>query len=95
MCLFDILILFNQAWPVRKHLDDWLSDDVRHRLTDDFLSGEVEVGEGVWLGTGAAVIQCLRIGEWTYVGAGAVVVEDLPPRVMAYGVPARPVRPVD
>lgn len=56
------------------------------------VSGNVEVGEGCDLGTGAAVIQGKRIGEWTVVGAGAVVVKDLPANVTAVGAPARPIK---
>jgi acetyltransferase-like isoleucine patch superfamily enzyme len=35
------------------------------------------------------VIDRISIGDWSYIGAGAVVVRDLPPSVMAYGVPAK------
>jgi UDP-perosamine 4-acetyltransferase len=54
------------------------------------LAGGVSLGEGVLLGVGAAVIPGRRIGAWTRVGAGGVVVRDLPERVTAVGVPARP-----
>lgn len=54
------------------------------------ISGNVVLGDGVTIGTGAAVIQGRTIGAGTTVGAGAVVVTDLPPDVVAVGVPARP-----
>lgn len=56
------------------------------------LAGGVMIGEGAHLGVGASVIPGCRVGEWSLVGAGGVVVKDIPPRVVAYGVPARPVR---
>jgi sugar O-acyltransferase (sialic acid O-acetyltransferase NeuD family) len=54
------------------------------------LAGGVRIGRGAFLGIGSVVIPNLRIGEWTTVGAGAVVIQDLPARVTAVGVPARP-----
>lgn len=59
------------------------------------LGGRVHLGREVFLGTGVTVAPRLEVGERTIVGAGAVVVEDLPPRVLAYGVPARPMREID
>jgi acetyltransferase-like isoleucine patch superfamily enzyme len=54
------------------------------------LSGDVHLGDGVTIGTGACVIQGVHIGAGTFVGAGAAVVNDLPAGVVAVGVPARP-----
>lgn len=56
------------------------------------LSGDVACGTGVYFGTGAAIINNVSIGEWTIVGAGAVVTADLPSRVVAVGVPAKPIK---
>jgi len=56
------------------------------------LAGNVTVGEGCYFGLNSAVINDLSIGEWSVIGAGAVVVKDIPPRVVAVGVPARPTR---
>ena len=56
------------------------------------IAGTVTVGEEAFIGTGASVIPGMRIGARTTVGAGAVVVEDLPPDVVAMGVPARVTR---
>ena len=53
------------------------------------LGGNVTIGEGAFLGVGAAAIPGVTIGAWSIVGAGAVVVSDLPERILAVGVPAR------
>ena len=53
------------------------------------LAGNVTLGDGVFLGIGAVVIPGISIGARTTVGAGAAVVTDLPPGVVAVGVPAR------
>lgn len=55
------------------------------------VSGAVTVRRGATLGTGAVTRQGVEIGAGTFVGAGAAVVSDLPPHVVAVGVPARPV----
>jgi acetyltransferase-like isoleucine patch superfamily enzyme len=52
----------------------------------------ITLGENVWLGAGAKVMDGVTIGDHVVVGAGAVVTEDLPPGAVAVGVPARVVR---
>lgn len=56
------------------------------------ISGEIEMGEGVYCGTGAKLINQLKIGEGTIIGAGAVVSKDLPANCTAVGVPAKPIK---
>jgi UDP-N-acetylbacillosamine N-acetyltransferase len=58
------------------------------------LGGRVEVGRAAWIGIGSVVSDRVRIGAGSIIGAGAVVVRDIPAGVVAYGVPARPVRAV-
>jgi acetyltransferase EpsM len=58
------------------------------------LGGRARVGRGAWVAIGAIVSHRVAIGEESVVGAGAVVVRDVPPRVVAFGVPARIVRNV-
>jgi sugar O-acyltransferase (sialic acid O-acetyltransferase NeuD family) len=58
------------------------------------VSGGVTIRRGATLGTGAVTRQGVEIGAGTYVGAGAAVVTDLPPGVIAVGVPARVTRDV-
>jgi acetyltransferase-like isoleucine patch superfamily enzyme len=52
----------------------------------------IAVGENVWLGAGALVMDGVTIGDDVVVGAGAVVTADLPKGAVAVGVPARVVR---
>lgn len=56
------------------------------------ISGEVTIGEGVYVGTGAKIINQLEIGDYTTVGAGAVVCKTLPGHCTAVGVPAKVVK---
>ncbi|MDI6740700.1 MAG: acetyltransferase [Candidatus Edwardsbacteria bacterium] len=58
------------------------------------LCGLVRVGANGWVCAGAIVLPRLTIGHDAIVGAGAVVTKNIPPSVVAYGVPARVVRPV-
>jgi acetyltransferase EpsM len=53
------------------------------------LAGRVTVGARAHIGTGASVIPGKTIGADAIVGAGAVVINDIPPAVIAVGVPAR------
>jgi acetyltransferase-like isoleucine patch superfamily enzyme len=52
----------------------------------------IALGENVWLGAGALVMDGVRIGDDVVVGAGAVVTGDLPSGSIAAGVPARVMR---
>ena len=54
--------------------------------------GDVEIKEGVYLGTGVITIQNISIGKYSVIGAGAVVTKDIPDNCVAVGIPARPVK---
>ena len=53
---------------------------------------EVRIGNNVWVGANATILPGVTIGDNTVIGAGAVVSRDLPPNVLAMGVPARVIR---
>jgi UDP-N-acetylbacillosamine N-acetyltransferase len=53
------------------------------------LAGRVTVGEAAWIGIGSTVIEGKTIGAGAVIGAGSVVLADIPPKVVAYGVPAK------
>jgi acetyltransferase-like isoleucine patch superfamily enzyme len=52
----------------------------------------IALGDNVWLGTGAKVLDGVRVGSDVVVGANAVVNADLPDGAIAAGVPARVLR---
>lgn len=56
--------------------------------------GDIVLEDDVWLGTGVTVSAGVRIGRGTVVAAGSVVTKDLPPFVLAGGIPARVIRPL-
>jgi sugar O-acyltransferase (sialic acid O-acetyltransferase NeuD family) len=56
------------------------------------ISGEVNIGECVYVGTGAKIINQLEIGNNTIVGAGALVAKSLPANCTAVGIPAKPIK---
>jgi sugar O-acyltransferase (sialic acid O-acetyltransferase NeuD family) len=56
------------------------------------ISGEVNIQEGVYVGTGAKIINQLEIGQYTTIGAGAVVSKSLPANCVAVGIPAKPIK---
>jgi acetyltransferase-like isoleucine patch superfamily enzyme len=55
----------------------------------------VIIGTNVWLGRGVMVLPGSKIGDHTVVAAGSIVKGDLPPRVLAAGIPAQVVRELD
>ena len=58
-------------------------------------SAPVVIGRNVWIGTRTLVMPGSKIGDHTVVAAGSVVRGDLPPRVLAAGNPAQPVKDLD
>ncbi len=52
----------------------------------------ITLGDDVWLGTGAKVLDGVSIGSRVVVGANAVVSENLPDAVVAAGIPAKVLR---
>jgi acetyltransferase-like isoleucine patch superfamily enzyme len=54
--------------------------------------GPVRIGSNCWLGVNCAVASGVTIGERCVIGANSVVTKDLPPRTLAAGAPARPLK---
>ncbi|HEV3058168.1 MAG TPA: acyltransferase [Vicinamibacterales bacterium] len=69
--------------------DHDFSDPTVTVLAQSRRSAGVEVGDGVWMGAGAKVLDGVRIGEHAVIGAGAVVRDDVPAAAIAVGIPAR------
>jgi UDP-perosamine 4-acetyltransferase len=52
------------------------------------VSGNVALGRGVYVGTGASILEGLELGERSILGAGAVATRTIPRHALAVGVPA-------
>jgi acetyltransferase-like isoleucine patch superfamily enzyme len=78
--------------------------DAAHRFDDPELpithqgftsKGPVRIGDNCWFGANCVVTSGVTIGERCVVGANSVVTEDLPPRTIAAGLPAKVIREID
>jgi acetyltransferase-like isoleucine patch superfamily enzyme len=67
--------------------------DYAHIAPGCRVAGRVRIGAGAMLGIGTCVRDKQVIGTRAMVGAGSVVVDDIPNAVIAYGAPARVIRP--
>ena len=70
-------------------------EDFVHVSPHATLCGDVNVGEGTWIGAGATIIQGKKIGKWSVIGAGSVVVNDIPDNVLAFGNPCKVIKYLD
>lgn len=55
---------------------------------------EIHIGNNVWIASNTVVIGGVHIGDNVVIGAGSVVTKDIPDNVIAFGAPARPIRPI-
>ncbi len=51
-----------------------------------------KIGNDVWIGAGAALLEGISIGDGAVIGAGALVTKDVPPYALVGGVPAKVLR---
>jgi acetyltransferase-like isoleucine patch superfamily enzyme len=51
--------------------------------------GGISIGDDVWIGFGAIVLDGVHIGKDAVIGAGSVVTKDVPSKCIAVGNPAR------
>lgn len=90
-------ILTNQI-HIGNHVQINLACTIEHDdILEDFttlspgvnVSGNVTLETGVFVGTGACIIEKTRIGRWSIIGAGSVVIKDIPENTTVVGNPTR------
>jgi acetyltransferase-like isoleucine patch superfamily enzyme len=59
-----------------------------------FITGPIEIGDNVWIGTKATILNGVSIGSNAVIGANAVVTRSIEANVIAGGIPARVIGPV-
>jgi len=59
------------------------------------ISGNVLIGEGTHVGTGAIILPNITIGKWCKIGAGAVVIKDIPDYSVVVGVPGKIIKTLE
>jgi sugar O-acyltransferase (sialic acid O-acetyltransferase NeuD family) len=68
---------------------DCIIEDYVHIAPGAILCGNVQIGEGSFIGAGTTIMQGIKIGKWSVIGAGSVVVRDIPDQVTAFGSPCK------
>ena len=54
--------------------------------------GDIVLGNDVWIGYEAVIMAGVTIGDGAIIGARAVVTKDVPPYMVAGGIPAKPIK---
>jgi maltose O-acetyltransferase len=52
----------------------------------------VKIEDGVWIGAGSIILGGVTVGRKSVIAAGSVVNKNIPPSVIAAGVPCRPIK---
>jgi acetyltransferase EpsM len=68
---------------------DAIIEDFVSIMFDVKISGNVTIGEGTYIGSGAIILPNLKIGKWCKIGAGSVVTKDVPDGATFLGIPAK------
>jgi len=79
------------TYPFPILADEWAlrREDVTNAWDN---KGDIVIGNDVWIGYEAVVLQGVTIGDGAIIGARALVTKDVPPYAIVGGVPARKIR---
>lgn len=81
----------DSTYPFPIFYEEWGLD--MKNVTDAWDNkGDITVGNDVWIGYEAVILQGVTIGDGAIIGARAVVTKDVPPYTIVGGVPAKKIR---
>ena len=79
------------TYPFPLFFEEWDLD--KSNVTDAWDNkGDIVIGNDVWIGYEAVIMQGVTIGDGAIIGTRAVVTKDVPPYSIIGGVPAKPIR---
>lgn len=74
--------------------DGHVVDAVPHSLYVRDEPEETRIEDDVWLGCDVMICKGVTIGKGSVIGAKSMVIRDIPPGVLAAGIPAEVIRPL-
>ncbi|WP_047047183.1 sugar O-acetyltransferase [Vibrio mexicanus] len=69
--------------------------DLAERVRPIAIGNPITIGDSVWIGAGAIILDGVTIGDRTIIGAGSVVTKDIPADSVAVGNPCRVVKTIE
>lgn len=71
-----------------------LNHDERPEFRQNIYPKPIKIGDNVWIGSNATILQGVIIGDGAIIGANAVVTKDVPENMVVAGIPAKVLRKV-
>lgn len=79
------------TYPFPLFFEEWNLD--RKNVTDSWDNkGDIVIGNDVWIGFEAVIMQGVTIGDGAVIGTRAVVTKDVAPYTVVGGIPAKPIK---
>lgn len=79
------------TYPFPLFFEEWELD--KANVTDSWDNkGDIVIGNDVWIGYEAVIMQGVTIGDGAIIGTRAVVTKDVPPYTIVGGIPAKMIR---
>ena len=72
-----------------------LNHDERPKFRQNIYPKPISIGDNVWIGSNATILQGITIGDGAIIGANAVVTKDVTENTIVAGVPAKIIRKIE